>query len=923
MKKVLNFLAAGLLFFGFNCNAQIVTTSPSPLQESSENVVLTYHADAAAGNNGLKGLSASTAVYAHIGVITNLSTSSSDWKYTVTSWPTSASDTKANTDKNKLTYVSANTYTLNIGDIRSYFGITNSAEKVKQIALVFRTADGKKEGKTSSGGDIFVDVLDEGFVMDFTSDATSNVITKATTINFTVTTSSTATLDISVNGSSIGSATNATTLTKGYNFSQKGSYSVVATANNGTTTLTETINITYPNTSEAQNYPGGVPKQGAVRNSDGTVTFCLAAPNKSTVVLVPSWDNYEVLDKNVMKYQDYNGNRYFWTTVSGLDNHTSYPYYYYVDMTYKVADPYANLVLDCYNDKWIDSTIWPDMPAYPYDKFSDIMLAVYRGDLDSYKWSDFTIPSHDQLVIYELLFRDFTGTEGKASANGTVRRAIEKIPYLKALGVNAVELMPIMEFNGNNSWGYNTNFYMAPDKAYGSPLDYKEFIDLCHQNGMAVILDIVFNQSDGLHPWYQLYPIASNPFYNKTAPHDYSVLNDWNQDNALVQQQWDDAIKFWMTEYNVDGFRFDLVKGLGDNSSYGSGTEVYNQSRVDRMTRLHKVITSVKANGIHINENLAGAQEEIAMGNDGQLQWANVNYNSCQYTMGYDSSSSLTRFLSSLDSSRPWGSTVAYAESHDEERMGYKINQWGATNVKGNTANSCKRLGSLAVQMLMTPGPKMIWQFGELGADQTTKTADSSSNSTDPKTVIWSRLDDDNYSGLHQTYLDLCNLRKDNPDMFSQDATFVTSGLSSALTTPRTMRLTKGNKEIVAFINASISNTINVSTTPTLLSTSNYQLISATSGTTPKLTGTGSSVCVSLPAHSYAVFATTNVAGVENVMVDNAAEVGVSNGQIVISGDYRHAEVYNLAGVRQADGQLTPGLYIVNVDGHVSKVIVK
>jgi hypothetical protein len=225
--------------------------------------------------------------------------------------------------------------------------------------------------------------------------------------------------------------------------------------------------------------------------------------------------------------------------------------------------------------------------------------------------------------------------------------------------------------------------------------------------------------------------------------------------------------------------------------------------------------------------------------------------------------------------------------------------------------------------MLMTPGPKMIWQFGELGADQTTKTADSSSNSTDPKTVIWSRLDDDNYSGLHQTYLDLCNLRKDNPDMFSQDATFVTRGLSSALTTPRTMRLTKGNKEIVAFINASISNTINVSTTPTLLSTSNYQLISATSGTTPKLTGTGSSVCVSLPAHSYAVFATTNVAGVENVMVDNAAEVGVSNGQIVISGDYRHAEVYNLAGVRQADGQLTPGLYIVNVDGHVSKVIVK
>jgi 1,4-alpha-glucan branching enzyme len=183
------------------------------------------------------------------------------------------------------------------------------------------------------------------------------------------------------------------------------------------------------------------------------------------------------------------------------------------------------------------------MPAYPTDKFDDIMLAVYRGDIDKYDWCDFTIPDHSNLIIYELLFRDFTGTEGKAEANGTVRQAIAKIPYLKALGVNAIELMPIMEFNGNNSWGYNTNFYMAPDKAYGSPEDYKEFIDLCHKNGMAVILDIVFNQSDGLHPWYQMYPIASNPFYNQNAPHSYSVLNDWNQDNALVEQQWTDAIK--------------------------------------------------------------------------------------------------------------------------------------------------------------------------------------------------------------------------------------------------------------------------------------------------------------------------------------------------------------------------------------------
>ncbi len=222
-----------------------------------------------------------------------------------------------------------------------------------------------------------------------------------------------------------------------------------------------------------------------------------------------------------MKYRDYEGNRYFWITVEGLENDKWYPYYYIVDDTYNVADPYANLVLDCYNDQYIPSLRMTDMPQYPSDKVSGTMLAVYRHDTDSYKFSSFDIPDHSNLVIYEMLFRDFTGSDGIAAGNGTVRQAIEKIPYIKELGFNAVELMPIMEFNGNNSWGYNTNFYMAPDKAYGSPTDYKDFIEECHRNGIAVILDIVFNQSDGLHPWYQMYSISSNPFYNQTAPHEY------------------------------------------------------------------------------------------------------------------------------------------------------------------------------------------------------------------------------------------------------------------------------------------------------------------------------------------------------------------------------------------------------------------
>ena len=710
--------------------AQIVTSSPLILQQSSSDIVLTFHSDSPLCNQVFANAPQSEEIYAHIGLITSKSTSGSDWKYTIFPWPSSGNAQEANTDKNHLKYISPNTYTLSIGTIAGYFGITDPSETVKQIALVFRTADGRKECKTATGGDIYVDVMPEGFQMQFNCSSPKRVISQPTAMTFTVNTTSAGKLEILMNGTPVASAANASTLSKEINFTEKGEYSIEARATQGDVTRSESFDIAFPGQSQAETYPGGTPRMGAVKNTDGTVTFCLAAPGKTSVMLVPSWDDYKFLGKNMMKYQDYQGNRYFWITVDGLADNEWYPYYFVVDDTYKVADPYAHLILDCYNDRYLSKTIWPDRPQYPYEKFSDVMLGVYRGDIDEYEFSDFTIPDHDNLVIYELLFRDFTGNEGVASANGTVRKAIEKIPYLKDLGVNAVELMPIMEFNGNNSWGYNTNFYLAPDKAYGSPTDYKDFIEECHKAGIAVILDIVFNQSDGLHPWYQMYDINANPFYNKVAPHDYSVLNDWNQGNALVQQQWTDALVYWLEKYNVDGFRFDLVKGLGDNDSYSSGTEAYNASRVNRMKRLHGVIKSVKPDGIHINEDLAGSKEEIELGEDGQLQWANINDASCQYAMGWDNGAmGMNQFFSRNQGNRPWGSTVSYAESHDEQRMGYKVDTWGVTpQVKGDKAVAMKRLASVGVQMLLTPGPKMIWQFGELGNQQNTKDSNNGNN---------------------------------------------------------------------------------------------------------------------------------------------------------------------------------------------------
>lgn len=926
MKKI--YLTLLGIAAAWSMDAQVVTTSPAIIQQSTKDIVLTFHADE--GNKGLASVKPPTKVYAHTGVITDQSDGPADWKYAPT-WGT-------NSPKYELTWVSADTWTLKIPSIDTYYGI-KAGETVEKLAFVFRTANNSAEGKTESGGDIFVDVLPPGFQIALESTAGSQVV-GASPVTFTLNATGPAQLAIylgSTLSTPLAQSASATSLTATHTFSTPGSYEIIAVAKTASETRSVSMKVTRLGAPVAKDFPGGVPKMGYTEGDDGSVTFCIAAPGKKSAVIVPSWDNYDVLASNMMYYQDYGGNRYFWITKKGLNPDENYPYYYLIDGERKVGDPYAKLVLDPWNDKYIPASVFPDMPVYPIDKVQNVPLAVYNRSVDKYDWQvkNFKRAPQSDLIIYELLIRDFTGTEGKANGEGTVAGVMEKLDYLGTLGVNAIELLPIMEFNGNNSWGYNTNFYFAPDKAYGTPDDYRRLIDECHRRGMAVILDIVFNQSDGLHPWYQMYDIKDNPFYNGSAPHAYSVLNDWNQDNELVQQQWHDCLDYWLTAYNVDGFRFDLVKGLGNNDSYGNtyypatntwgppsdaNTNRFNATRVARMKKLHDAMREVSPDAYFINENLAGAQEENDMAKDGETNWANVNYASCQFAMGYSGGSDMNRFYAPLDGGRLWGSTVSYAESHDEERMAYKQSTSGVNGVKGNLEVSMRRLGSVAAQMLMTPGAHMIWQFQEFGADQTTK--NSSGNDTSPKKVIWSYLNNEYRAGLHQSYVELCNLRRYNADMFRQDvATTVNFGASN-WANGRTLKLVNGSSELYVIINPMPSTVRNLSpgfNRPA----SAYKLLSASYNFEPVINGS----TVSMLPGSYAVFGTADISGIDNIAADGAVDsanlIYGGDGVIVIEGDYQRADVYTIDGRAMGSLSVPAGLYIVNVDGHATKVLVK
>ena len=199
-------------------------------------------------------------------------------------------------------------------------------------------------------------------------------------------------------------------------------------------------------------------------------------------------------------------------------------------------------------------------------------------------------------MVYELLIRDFT-------AEHSYQSLIDSLQYLKNIGINAIELMPVNEFDGNESWGYNPSFYFAPDKYYGTKNKLKEFIDKCHQNGIAVILDVVYNHCTGNAPQAKMYwdaannrPAPNNPWLNVTAPHPYSVFNDFNHTSTATQYLVSRSLNFWVDEYRVDGYRLDLGKGFTQTVTNTTTVENYDASRVANLKRYYDAVVPTHPN---------------------------------------------------------------------------------------------------------------------------------------------------------------------------------------------------------------------------------------------------------------------------------------------------------------------------------------
>lgn len=434
--------------------------------------------------------------------------------------------------------------------------------------------------------------------------------------------------------------------------------------------------------------------------------------------------------------------------------------------TTRICDPYTEIVYSS-DDKWIATSTYPDMPAYPTATAG--LVGAFQTARKSYTWqvTDFAVEDDDDLIIYELLLRDFSATK---DING----ALARMDYLEELGVNAIELMPVQEFDGNLSWGYNPCSYFAMDKAYGTREMYKQFVDECHKRGMAVILDVVYNHATGAHPMAKLYWDAAgnctatdNPWFNVTAPHPYSVFHDWNHENAEVREHVKRNLAYLIEEYHVDGFRFDLTKGFTQRQCTEATASNYDQGRIDILTEYNEAIRAVKPDAIVILEHFCCDAEERALAEEGIKVWRNLNYAYCQTAMGYAEGSALSGLWTGTNA-MPHGAYIGFMESHDEERTAYKAKTWGAGTVSTSLAERMQRAALGAAFFFTVPGPKMIWQFGELGYDYSIE----ENGRTGEKPLHWDYLEVPERKALYDTYAQLITFRNEHPQFFTAEADF-------------------------------------------------------------------------------------------------------------------------------------------------------
>ena len=646
---------------------------------------------------------------------------------------------------------------------------------IGRIGFLAKAKDGTGDKKTQ---DFYAEV--GGYQLTLTNPVNATTqITAGSQVTIEAVTSVNSTFTLTANGSPVNTQSGITNYAFTTTINTTTNFTLEAT--DGNETLSKSFTYIVPPTITEEPLPAGLKNGINYDPADNTkATLVLFAPGKSFAHVTGSFNDWQIDDAYLMKKDPVTGQ--FWLEINGLTPGENYSFQYLVDFSINVADPYSTTILDPFNDQYIDNTTYPDLPGYPEGQTEAVTL-LRTGDPE-YNWSaattGFAPPAKTDLVIYELLIRDFDALHSFAAVES-------RLNYLQELGVNAIELMPVNEFDGNESWGYNPAFHMALDKYYGTPEAFKQLIDACHQRGMAVIVDVVYNHASGQHPYVRLWnttngttsgsPTEENPYFNTQATHSYSVFNDFDHSNVYTRDYVKQTLEYWIEEYKIDGFRWDLTKGFTQNCS-PADENCTNSTQADRIQYLKEYADTQWAmddDFLVIFEHLGGINEEEQWAdyrvNEGKgiLLWNKMTDPYNEATMGYNATSDLSG-VSWKSKGFKQPSAVSYMESHDEERLMFKNLEYGNSqesySVKDlNTALA--RMQAAGGMFFTVPGPKMIWQFGELGYDISIEQGGRTGN----KPILWNYLDDPGRKAIYDSWKDLIKLRIGEPIFETEDFT--------------------------------------------------------------------------------------------------------------------------------------------------------
>ena len=713
-----------------------VSTNPSPI-EINQQVTITVDINSTASN--CNGMNNPNKVYLHSGV----GTDSDAWGVSVVgNW--GQDDGVGEMTNNgdgiwSITFVPQTYYSLSAAE----------ASTITKMGMVFRSEDGSQELKDNGCSDFFFNV--GAFQVSMINPNSSGVVlvnSGGQTQILASNTNGPANYELFVDGMSYHTASNTTFYQSSFvtNITENKTCQLVVSQ--GSNNVTKNFNI-FVNNTVSQAIPSGL-QQGINYNENDSskATLVLEAPFKDFIYVAGSFNNWTPSANHAMK-KDPNSDL-FWLELDGLTSGQLETYQYWVfdqstisgsPRLVKTADPYSTLVLSPFDDPYIPSETYPNIPTYPQGQEREV--TVLQTGQTQYNWQvvEFEKPAKEDLIIYELLIRDF-------DADRNFQDVIDKIDYLKNLNINAIELMPIMEFEGNESWGYNTSFHLALDKFYGTQDKFKELVDICHQNGIAVILDLALNHAFGRNPLVRMWmddpdengwgePSTENPYFNTEARHSYSVGSDFDHSSTLTRNYAKRVVKHWIEEYKIDGFRWDLTKGFTQNCTAADQgcTNSYQADRVSVLKEYADYSWSLDPNHYVIFEHLGGAQEQKEWADyridegKGIMLWSKMTNPYNQLTMGYASDSNFEG-MGHNSQNFVGKRLIGYAESHDEERLMYRNLLYGASGgsydiTELNTA--LQRMPALGAVTLTIPGPKMIWHFGELGMENSIFTCNDGS----------------------------------------------------------------------------------------------------------------------------------------------------------------------------------------------------